>query len=280
MPSALAVALLGASAASAQPPPPLRVSAIPDEAPTELLRRFAPLRDYLGQRLGMPVVFTPVTDYAATVEALAARSVDLVWYGGFTHVQARRRTKNALPLVMRREDLEFKSYFITGADTGIRRLEDLQGRSFSFGSVSSTSGSLMPRYFLLQHGLEPERDFARVGYSGAHDATAKAVEGGRVDAGVVNYLVFDKLVAAGKVDPRKVRVFFTTPTYADYNWTVRGDLDPSLRQKLADAFLALDPKRPEHEAILELQGASGYVRCEPAMFDALEQAARAAGLLQ
>ncbi len=261
-------------------PDTLRVSAIPDEAPTELQRKFKPLGDYLETRLEMKVQFTPVADYAATVEALAARSIDLVWYGGFTHVQARLRTGNAVPLVMRIEDLTFKSYFIAGAGKGITNLADLKGRSFSFGSVSSTSGSLMPRYFLLKAGLDPEKDFARVAFSGAHDATARAVEGGRVDAGVLNYSVWEKMVAEGKVDPGKVKVFWTTPEYADYNWTVRGDLDDSIKRKITEAFLALDPKNPEHKVILDLQRASGYVRGKPEMFDPIEQAARAAGLLK
>jgi phosphonate transport system substrate-binding protein len=279
--SLAAAILFGAPSASpAYRPDTLRVSAIPDEAPTELLRKFRPLGEYLQKRLDMKVEFTPVADYAATVEALAAKTLDLVWYGGFTHVQARLRIGNVVPLVMRNEDLTFKSYFIAGAGTGIKSLADLKGKTFTFGSVSSTSGSLMPRYFLLKAGLNPERDFARVAYSGAHDATARAVEGGRVDAGVLNYTVWGKLVAEGKVDTAKVKVFWTTPEYADYNWTVRGDLDDDLKKRIADAFLALDPKNPEHRAILDLQRASGYVRGVPLLFDGIEQAARDAGLLK
>ncbi len=261
-------------------PDVLRVSAIPDEAPTELLRKFKPLGDYLEKRLEMRVRFTPVADYAATVEALAARSIDLVWYGGFTHVQARLRTGCAVPLVMRNEDLEFKSYFIAGPQTGIKGLADLKGKTFSFGSISSTSGHLMPRFFLLEHGIEPDRDFARIGFSGSHDATAKAVEGGRVDAGVVNYSVYEKMVAEKKLDPAKAPIVWTTPEYADYNWTVRCDLDEPVRKRLADAFLALDPSNPGHKAILDLQRASGYVRATPEMFDGIERAARTAGLLK
>jgi phosphonate transport system substrate-binding protein len=261
-------------------PDALRVSAIPDEAPTELLRKFKPLGEYLEKRLEMTVQFTPVADYAATVEALAAKSVDLVWYGGFTHVQARLRTGCALPLVMRHEDLKFKSYFIANPSTGAKGLADLKGKSFSFGSVSSTSGHLMPRYFLLENGIEPERDFARVAFSGAHDATAKAVEGGRVDAGAVNYGVYDKMVGERKLDPAKAPIVWTTPEYADYNWTVRCDLDEPVRNKIAEAFLALDPKDPDHKAILDLQRASGYVRAKPEMFEGIERAARSAGLLK
>jgi len=222
----------------------LRVSAIPDEAPTELLRKFKPLGEYLEQELGMRVQFQPVSDYAGVVEALGAKRLDLAWLGGFTFVQARLRTGDAIPLVQREQDEVFTSTFIT-ADPAINSHADLKGKSFAFGSVSSTSGHLMPRYFLQQEGIDADSHFSRIGFSGAHDATVAWVESGRVDAGVLNASVWEKLAAEGKVDTSKVRVYQTTPTYFDYNWTVRGDLDPALIERLKAAFLKLDPANPD-----------------------------------
>jgi phosphonate transport system substrate-binding protein len=281
-PPALAVllALLGGFVpfASAQTGT-LRVSAIPDEAPTELLRKFEPLGKYLEQATGMKVEFVPVTDYAAVVEGLAAKKLDMAWLGGFTFVQTRLRTGNAIPIVQRAEDEKFTSRFITSASSGIKQLSDLKGHTFAFGSASSTSGHLMPRYFMLQAGIDPDKDLKRVAFSGAHDATAAYVQSGRVDAGVLNASVWDKLVETKKVDPDKVRVFATTPPYYDYNWTVRGDLDPALVKKLTNAFLALDPKNPAHAKILELQRASRFIPTRPENYKGIEQAARSAGLL-
>lgn len=257
----------------------LKVSAIPDEAPTELLRKFTPLGQYLEQQLGMKVEFVPVTDYAAVVEALAADRIDMAWLGGFTFVQARLKTGTAQPLVQRVEDENFISHFIT-ADPAVKTLQDLKGKSFAFGSVSSTSGSLMPRHFMLKDGITPEAFFSRVGYSGAHDATVAWVQAGKADAGVLNASVWKKLVDAGKVDTAKVRVFATTPPYYDYNWTVRGTLDPVLAGKIKAAFLALDPARAEHKAILDLQAASRFIETKPENYTSIEQAARAAGLLK
>ncbi len=262
-------------------PQVLRVSAIPDEAPTELLRKFEPLGAYLQREIGVPVQFVPVTDYAASVEALAAGKLDLVWYGGFTHVQARKRTKGtAYAIVMRDVDLQFRSKFIARADSGIQRLQDLKGKTFAFGSVGSTSGHLMPRYFLKQDSLVPEQDFSKVSFSGAHDATVKWVEAGKVDAGALNESVWDKLVEAGKVDTTKVTVFWTTPPYVDYNWTVRGDLDRALVSRLTRAFLNLDAKNPEHKAVLELQRAAYYVLAREDDFLGIEEAAKAADLMK
>ncbi|SER42323.1 phosphonate transport system substrate-binding protein [Azotobacter beijerinckii] len=270
---------LSLSSALSQAAEVLNVSAIPDEAPTELLRKFKPLGAYLEKELGMPVKFVPVADYAAVVEGLAANRVDLAWLGGFTFVQTRLKTGNAIPLVQREQDEKFTSKFIS-ADPTVKSLQDLKGKTFAFGSVSSTSGSLMPRYFMLKDGIKPEEFFSRVAYSGAHDATVAWVQSGKVDAGVLNASVWDKLVAAGKVDTDKVKVFATTPTYYDYNWTVRGTLDPALTAKIKKAFLALDPAKPEHKAILDLQAASRFIETKPENYQGIEEAARAAGLLK
>src|SRR5712691_6898647 len=258
----------------------LKVSAIPDEAPTELLRKFQPLGQYLESKIGMKVEFLPVTDYAAVVEGLAAKKLDMAWLGGFTFVQARLRTGNAIPIVQRAEDEKFLSRFITSISSGIGKLEDLKGKTFAFGSASSTSGHLMPRYFLLQTKIDPDKDMKRVAYSGAHDATAAFVESGRVDAGVLNASVWDKLVETKKVDVAKVKVFATTPPYYDYNWTVRGDLAPALVRKLTEAFFALDPKNPAHRDLLGLQRASKFVATRAENYKGIEAAARSAGLLK
>ena len=258
----------------------LRVSAIPDEAPTELQRKFKPLGEYLGKATGLKVEFTPVTDYAASVEGLINRKIDMVWFGGFTFVQANVRSKGQVtPLVQRAEDEKFRSVFIT-ASPAINKLEDLRGKTLSFGSESSTSGHLMPRSFLLAAKINPDTDLKRIAFSGAHDATVAAVAGGKVDAGALNISVWDKLVETKKVDPKAVRVFYTTPGFYDYNWTVRSDMDPALKKKITDAFLALDASTPEGRQILELQRATRFIPTKASNYAAIEAAARNAGLLK
>ncbi|MGH8543103.1 MAG: putative selenate ABC transporter substrate-binding protein [Gammaproteobacteria bacterium] len=258
----------------------LKVSAIPDENPQEMLRIYRPFAEYLAKEIGVPVKFIPVVDYAATVEGLAAKKLDMVWYGGFTSVQAARRAKGARRIIMRQEDAQFKSHFITRRDNGIQSLKDLKGKTFSFGSVSSTSGHLMPRYFLLKAGINPEKDFSRFNFSGAHDATAAWVEAGRVDAGALNFLVWDKLVETRKIDTSKVAVFYTTPPYVDYVWTVRGGLDKALVDKISKAFLKLDYNSPEHKKLLDLHRTKGYIPARDADWKSIEEAAISAGLLK
>ena len=275
---ALAGLLLAASAASFAETV-LKVSAIPDEAPTELQRKFAPLGAYLEKAVGMKVQFVPVSDYAAVVTALNADQIDLAWLGGFTFVQANQRGK-VVPLVQREEDARFTSKYIVNAQSGITSLQQLKGKTFAFGSASSTSGHLMPRHLLQKQHIKPETFFKSVGFSGAHDATVAWVASGKVDAGVLNASVWDKLIESGKVDQTKVKVLGTTPPYFDYNWTVRGSLDKKLQQKIQTAFLKLDPANPEHKAILELQRASKFIPTKAANYKGIETAAKEAGLLQ
>ena len=269
------LSLWGAAAADV-----LRVSAIPDEDPQELLRKYKPFADYITKEVGVKVKFVPVLDYAATVEGLAANRLDIVWYGGFTSVQAVERAKGATRLAMREEDASFKSVFVTRTDSGIKTLADLKGKTFAFGSVSSTSGHLMPRHFLRAAGVDPERDFRKFGFSGAHDATAAWVEAGRVDAGAVNFLVWRKLVDKKKIDTKKTHVFWTTPPYVDYVWVARGGVPEEIREKFKQALLKLDYSKPEDKKIMDLQRTRKFIPAKDSDWDGIRQAAIAAGMLK
>ena len=272
----LAVLSLGGAAAADI----LRVSAIPDEDPQELLRKYKPFADYIAKEVGVKVKFVPVLDYAATVEGLAANRLDIVWYGGFTSVQAVERAKGATRLVMREEDASFKSVFVTRTDSGIKTLADLKGKTFAFGSVSSTSGHLMPRHFLRAAGVDPERDFRKFGFSGAHDATAAWVEAGRVDAGAVNFLVWRKLVDKKKIDTKTTHVFWTTPPYVDYVWVARGGVPEEIREKFKQALLKLDYSKPEDRKVMDLQRTRKFIPAKDSDWDGIRKAAIAAGLLK
>jgi phosphonate transport system substrate-binding protein len=269
---------LGALAAHAQTV--LRVTTIPEEAATEQVRKFTPIAKYLEAKLGMKVEFTPVTDYPAAVESLVNKKVDVVWFGGFTHVQAQIRSGGKIvPIAQREEDTKFQSVFIAKTDSGIKTLQDLKGKQVSFGSQSSTSGHLMPRSFLLQAKIDPDKDFKRVAYSGAHDATIASVVSGKVEAAALDITVWKKFVGENKVDTKAVDVFFTTPTYFNYNWSVHADMPAELRTRIQKALLDLDPNTPEGKEILGLNRATRYVNTAPENYKGLEAAARSAGLL-
>ena len=257
-----------------------RVTTIPEEAATEQIRKFTPLASYLEKALNVKVEFTPVSDYPAAVEALVNKKVDLVWFGGFTHVQANLRSGGKIvPLAQREEDTRFQSVFIAKTDSGIKRLADMKGKQVSFGSQSSTSGHLMPRSFLLEAKIDPEKDFKRIAYSGAHDATIASVVSGKVDAAALDITVWKKFVTENKVDTKAVDVFYTTPGYFNYNWSVHADMPADMQAKVKAALLALDPAKPDQAEILKLNRATRYIATQPSNYKGLEAAARSAGLL-
>ncbi|WP_066270586.1 putative selenate ABC transporter substrate-binding protein [Hydrogenophaga palleronii] len=258
-----------------------KVTTIPEEAASEQIRKYGPMVKYLERTLGTKVEFVPVSDYPAAVEALVNKQVDMVWFGGFTFVQAKLRSGDKIvPLVQREEDTQFRSVFITQKDSGIKTLADLKGKQVSFGSASSTSGHLMPRSFLLEAGIEPERDFRRVAFSGAHDATIASVVSGRVDAAALDITVWRKFVADNKVDTNKVDVFYTTPPYFNYNYSVHADMPAAQREKVTQALLALNTDNAEGKEVLGLARATRFVPTKPENYKGLEAAGRSAGLIK
>jgi phosphonate transport system substrate-binding protein len=271
-----AVLLSTAAASLAQAQQVLRVTTIPEEAATEQIRKFTPLANYLEKAVGMKVEFTPVNDYPAAVEALVNKKVDVVWFGGFTHVQANIRSGGKIvPLAQREEDTKFQSVFIAKTDSGIKSLADMKGKQISFGSQSSTSGHLMPRSFLLAANINPEKDFRRIAYSGAHDATIASVVSGKVDAAALDITVWKKFVTENNVDTKAVDVFYTTPGYFNYNWSVHADMPKALQDKVKAALLALNPANPEHAEILRLNRATRYIETKPENYKGLEKIGRA-----
>ena len=176
-------------------------------------------------------------------------------------------------------DQNFHSLFITNPATGIKSLADLKAHSLAFGDVNSTSGHLMPEYFMRQAGLDTEV-IAKAIYTGGHDATALAVANKKVDAGAMDETVYQKMVKDGKLDPAQAAVFYTTPPFLDYVWAARKGLDPKLVDSFSNAFLNLNANNPEQKSILEFLRATKYVRAKDADYDRLRQAAKDAGLLK
>lgn len=255
----------------------LRLSMIPNTDPGKILRENQPLIAYLEQQTGAHIELSVPTNYAAVVEAIANDQVDIAFLGGFTYVQAQRRA-GVTPLVQRERDQNFHSLFITQPESGINSLADLKGQTFAFGDVNSTSGHLMPEYFMREAKVDPEV-IAKAVYTGGHDATALAVANKRVAAGAMDEVVYQQMVRGGKLEPDRVRIFYTTPPYFDYVWVARRGLEASLAESFSTAMLKLDASNPADKNILDLLGATKYVKAEDASYEKLRQAAREAGLL-
>lgn len=281
----LVLVLTGCGASAGDEPEPLVIGGIPDQDVAVLEERFGGLADYLSAELGIPVRYQPSVDYAAVVTAFANGDVQLGWFGGLTGVQARLETPGARAVAQRPIDTEFRSVFIVRAGDPAQRIEDLAEHRFTFGSESSTSGHLMPRYFLTEAGIDPETDFdGRPGYSGSHDKTWKLVEAGSFQAGALNESVWDRAVREGQVDTTVVRELARTPPYFDYHWVTHPEIDETYgagtSDRLVRALLRMDQAGSEAQRILELFEDDEFIRTENGNYDRIEQVARSLGLIR
>jgi phosphonate transport system substrate-binding protein len=276
--------LSAANAARAQEKPTFVFTGIPDQDETRLAERFAKVADYLQAKLGVPVRYVPVKSYPAAVTAFTNNQVQLAWFGGFTGVQARRAVPGSEAIAQGAEDVAFKSYIIANSKTGIAPSKeipkDIAGKTFTFGARASTSGRVMPEYFLRQAngGKSPDEVFSKVGFSGDHSRTIQLVQSGAFEVGVLDYSVWETEKKAGKVDETKVSVIWESPTFPDYQWTIRGDVDArfgaGFKEKVSAALLAIDDK-----AILEPFARSKFIAAKNADYAPIEDVAKATDLL-
>lgn len=282
-PALLAVMFLSLFAGRALAGPELVFTAIPDEDETRLQARFSKVADYLHHRLDVPVRFVPVKSYAASVTAFANNQVQLAWFGGLSGLRARDMVPGSMAIAQGVEDLDFFVYFIANTATGLERSEELpdalRGLTLTFGSRGSTSGRLMPEYYVRERFAEaPEKIFSRVGYSGNHTRTIALVESGAYQVGAVNYAVWDKMVEEGSVDTGRVRVIWKSPSFPDYQWSIRGDVDERFGSGFADKVTRAlhDMDDPD---LLASFPRSGFVPASNDQYELLRQIGKQVGVL-
>ncbi len=261
------------------------ISAIPDQDVSVLNRQFSAMAEYLATTTGLNVEYVPMVDYASLVTAFERGDIQLAWFGGLTGVQAQAAVEGTQAIAQRPRDAEFHSRFIVQADLPVEALEDLENLSFTFGSESSTSGHLMPRYFMTEAGIDPENDLNGLpNYSGSHDKTIELVQAGAFQAGAVNEAVWEARVAAGDVDPTKVRDFYTTPAYFDYHWGIRPDVDDIYGQdatdRITEAILSLDAADPDQKAVLDLFQTDSFIATKNENYDTIRRVAEELGILR
>ena len=259
-------------------------TAIPDQDESQLEKRFGVVALYLEEKLGVPVKYVPVKSYAAAVTAFRNNEVQMAWFGGLSGVQARRLVPGSQAIAQGLEDPDFKSYFIANTSTGLSPSETLtdafvEQTSFTFGSKGSTSGRLMPEFYLREaFNQSPDQLFEKVGFSGDHSATIALVQSGAYATGAVNYKVWERELEEGKIDTDKVQVIWETPGYPDYHWTVRGDLNDKFgdgfTQRVTDALLAIDDP-----VLLNAFPREKFIPASNDDFAPIEDTAEAIGLL-
>ena len=271
------VATLLLSLGTAVAAEPLRVGMVPDAGATQIsVEEKAPLQRYLEQQLGMPVKLIIPTSYNATVEGIGNGSLDVAYFGGLTYVKAHARY-GAIPLVQRDVDRQFHALLITRTETGIAGLKDLRGKTFCFGDINSTSGHLFAYLAMKQVGIMPDKDLKSYRYTGSHAATAQAVAVGACDAGSIDETVYKAMIEDGKIPGSKMKVFYTTPPFADYVWAARKGLSPTLQRKFSQALLRL---RPGHDdRILDILRGKHFISATNDEYSQVERVAKELGLM-
>lgn len=257
-------------------------TAIPDADESQLRTRFEKVALYLEKKLGVKVNYIPVKSYSAAVTAFRNNQVQLAWFGGLSGVQARRLVPGSQAIAQGYEDQFFKSYFIAHYSTGLEKSDsfpDISQKTFTFGSKGSTSGRLMPQYYIEQHlQKKPQQAFKRVGFSGDHSRTIAQVQAGAYQVGAVNYKVWETALAAGKIDTNKVNVIWQTPAYPDYQWTIRAGVDANFGEGFADKVQAvlLNMNNPE---LLNSFPRSSFVNADNKDFEPVLDVAKKIGLI-
>ncbi len=259
-------------------------SAIPDQDQSQLKQRFGKIADYLSQELNVNVRYVPVKSYAATITAFRNNQIQLAWFGGLSGVRARLLVPSSQAIAQGIEDTQFRSYLIAHNSTGLKKSDDfpqgIKNKTFTFGSKGSTSGRLMPEFYIREHlKQKPSDAFSRVGFSGNHSRTIALVQSGAYQVGAVNFKVWDREMAAGKIDTSKVNIIWTTPTYPDYQWTVRGDLDATwgkgFSEKVRTALLNMDDP-----TLLQSFPRSGFIKASNDDYLPILKTAKKIGLVQ
>ncbi len=256
----------------------VRIGVLPNQTRDRLVAKFEPLIAYLEKATGLDLELSIPAKYSDLLEQFEAGHVDLAWFGGLMYVQAAQRS-DAVALAFRDIDLEYTSCYLAKAADMRLRITEFAGESFSFGPELSTSGHLMPRYFMTEDGLDPERFFGSVRHSAGHDQTAQWVSDGTVTLGVAACGIVRSLLESGELSSDAVRIVETTAPYPDYVWTARASMSKGTRQKLLDAFLGLEATNAEHRGILRSQGANTYLPAGASDFELVRKAAAQAGIL-
>lgn len=260
--------------------PVFKIGAIPDQNASKLNKRFDELAAYIGQETGLEVEYVPTVDYAALVTAFERGDVDLGWFGGLTGVQVREAVEGSEAIAQRPRDEAFHSVFVAQKSLELSSIEDVTGKTLTFGSESSTSGHLMPRHFMMEAGIDPNADLnGDPNYSGSHDKTWKLVESGAFEVGALNEAVWEAAVEDGKVDLTKVDVFYTTPAYYDYNWTINNTdekFGEGTKESVKEALLSFGEANPE---IMELFKDDKFIETNNSNYDAIKGVAEALGII-
>ena len=268
-------------AAHAADPPEFKIVFIAYENPDQLVEDVRPVVAYLERRLGLRVKHFVASDYAAIVEAMRGGSADAGFMGPLQYVMARRQA-GAVPLLgeLYRGKATYVSRIFVRKDSGLKRLEDLRGRSVAFVDPLSSSGFMYPLDIFRRAGLipgPPEAFFKKVYFAGGDEQAIRAVFNGFVDAAGIGQYALGLLRPEERDEVTHIAESRLIPSHCV---VVRKGLDPGLVERFKQALLDLNaPDHPDRDLLQRLYGVEGYVPVTPETYEEVEALAREYGFL-
>jgi ABC-type phosphate/phosphonate transport system substrate-binding protein len=221
------------------------------------------IRD-IFQRAGVAMDFALFSNYERQVESLLRGHVDLAWNTPLAHVRVQRRTEGrSLSLGMRDADRDFRAKLVVRKGAGIKSLADLPGKTLAVGSRDSTQARILPLWFLESEGVNLDQvnllpfdtDLGKHGDTGTSELDVlAALRDGRADAGTVGDLVWVNEQSAGRVDPGKIEVLWTTPPFDHCMFDALPSLSPDKSASFQRVLFGMRWEDPDHRRVLELEG--------------------------
>jgi ABC-type phosphate/phosphonate transport system substrate-binding protein len=251
------------------------------------------MRDYFRE-VGPAIDYILFSNYDRQVQALLARQIDIAWNTNLAWIKVHRATGGACrALAMRDVDIRFTTVLVARTDSGIATLADVRGKRLALGSADSGQAAILPRHFLHQAGVEPDRDCRVLRFDldvGKHGDTGtselevlRALREGRADVGALGEATWAHQLAEGRIDAGQLRPIWTSPGYCHCNFTALADLPEDVGRRWTDALVAMDYGDPRWRGLMDLEGLKRWVRADEAilegyrvLFDAVEQQGLAA----
>jgi phosphonate transport system substrate-binding protein len=251
------------------------------------------MRDYF-RAAGPPIDYVLYSNYDRQVDALLARQIDIAWNTNLAWVKVHLRTNGACrALALRDVDADFKSVFVARTDSGLKSLADVRGKRLALGSADSGQAAILPVEYLHQAGVDADRDCQVLRFDldvGKHGDTGtselevlKALRDNQADVGAIGDATWAKQLAEGKVDPNRVRAFWTSPGYCHCNFTVLADFPEPVGRQWTESLLAMRYDDPKWRELMDLEGLKRWLPADASVmkgYDLLFQAAERQGLFQ
>ncbi|HHY09327.1 MAG TPA: phosphate/phosphite/phosphonate ABC transporter substrate-binding protein [Firmicutes bacterium] len=255
-------------------PAKLVLGMVPSREADRMIVTLDGLAEMMTEEIGLPVEAYVATSFTGLIEAMGTEKVDIGIFGPAALVMAEDRHGVEIILSsVRRGATSYKSQFNVRADSGIETLEDLRGKTIAFVDPASAGGFQFPYVYLLENGIDPEKDLTYV-FAGAHDAGAIGVINGDFDASAsfddVRTDIIDEFPDILDV----VKVLDYTEPIPNDGVGVRAGLSRELVGKIQQAFITIGNTEAGKELFDTLYNVTGFAPADGSQYDVVRRTSK------